>query len=84
MNILDQANKIVNNRSEEKERMYGNFDNGMERAAEILTAMTGRPVDAVAYIGALTANVLRLGAVPHILNLIIKHCTISGIALNRC
>ena len=28
MNILDQANKIVNNRSEEKERMYGNFDNG--------------------------------------------------------
>jgi len=47
MNILDQANKIVNNRSEEKERMYGNFDNGMERAAEILTAMTGRPVDAV-------------------------------------
>ncbi len=32
MNILDQANKIVNNRSEEKERMYGNFDNGMDFA----------------------------------------------------
>lgn len=67
MNILDQANKIVNNRSEEKERMYGNFDNGMERAAEILTAMTGRPVDAVAYIGALTANGRAVGAV-HIIN----------------
>lgn len=55
MNILDQANKIVNNRSEEKERMYGNFDNGMERAAEILTAMTGRPVDAVFMYKALIA-----------------------------
>ena len=29
-------------------------------------------------------NVLRLGAVPHITNLIINHCTLSGIALNRC
>jgi hypothetical protein len=29
-------------------------------------------------------NGLRLGAVPHITNLIINHCTFSGIALNRC
>lgn len=46
MNILQKANEIVNNRSEEKERMYGNFDEGMERAAEILTAMTGETLDA--------------------------------------
>jgi hypothetical protein len=32
----------------------------------------------------LAGNVLRLGAVPHITNLIINHCTLSGIALNRC
>jgi hypothetical protein len=30
------------------------------------------------------ANVLRLCAVPHSLNLFINHCTLSGIALNRC
>jgi len=29
-------------------------------------------------------NVLRLSAVPHITNLIINHCTPSGIAPNRC
>jgi len=46
MNILEQANQIVNNRLEEKERMYGDFDKGMERAAEILTAMTGETLDA--------------------------------------
>ena len=34
-NILDRANKIVNERSEEKERMYGPFGESMERAAAI-------------------------------------------------
>lgn len=47
MNILKQANEIVNERSEEKERQYGDFDEGMERAAKILTAMTGEPLDAI-------------------------------------
>ena len=42
MNILEKANNIVNERSEEKERMYGKFDDGMDRAADILTAMTGQ------------------------------------------
>lgn len=46
MNILEEANKIVNERSEEKDRMYGDFDEGMKRAAEILSAMTGRVSDA--------------------------------------
>jgi len=35
MNILDEANKIINMRSEEKERMYGPIDEGMEIAAQI-------------------------------------------------
>lgn len=34
-NILDRANKIVNERSEEKERSYGPFDESMAKAAAI-------------------------------------------------
>lgn len=44
MNILDEANKIVNERSEEKERQYGPFSEGMERAAKILEGMVGKPI----------------------------------------
>lgn len=40
MNILKKANKIVNKRSEEKERQYGNFDKSMELVARIFNAMT--------------------------------------------
>jgi hypothetical protein len=46
MNILEEANKIVNLRSEEKERMYGPFSEGMQRAALILSGMVGYEVDA--------------------------------------
>lgn len=46
MNILEKANEIVNLRSEEKERMYGPFEEGMERAAKILSGMTGNNFDA--------------------------------------
>jgi DNA-binding protein H-NS len=46
MNILEEANKIVNERSEEKERQYGPFSEGMERAAKILEGMTGQPISA--------------------------------------
>jgi hypothetical protein len=42
MNILEEANKIINERSEEKERMYGPFEEGMERAAAIASASTGK------------------------------------------
>jgi len=41
-NILLEANKIINERSEEKERQYGPFSEGMERAASIASGMTGR------------------------------------------
>ena len=46
MNILEKANEIVNLRSEEKERQYGPFEEGMERAAQLFNAMTGLNVDA--------------------------------------
>ena len=38
MNILEKADQIVNRRSEEKERMYGQFSKSMERAAAIYNA----------------------------------------------
>jgi hypothetical protein len=40
MNILYQANQIINCRSEEKDRMYGPMDKGMEIAAEIFNLIT--------------------------------------------
>ena len=43
-NILHEANEIVNERSEEKERMYGPFSEGMERAAKIASGMSGKDV----------------------------------------
>lgn len=46
MNILDEANKIVNERSEEKERSYGSFSDGMKRAASIASGMTGKNITA--------------------------------------
>lgn len=42
MNILKEANKIINERSEEKERQYGPFSEGMERAAQIASGCTGK------------------------------------------
>jgi hypothetical protein len=46
MNILEKANEIVNLRSEEKERSYGPFSEGMERAAMIMKGMTGKDMTA--------------------------------------
>ena len=46
MNILEEANKIVNERSEEKTRQYGPFGEGMERAAQIASGATGKALDA--------------------------------------
>lgn len=46
MNILKEADDIVNNRSEEKERMYGPFEEGMDRAAMIASGMTGKDLNA--------------------------------------
>lgn len=42
--ILQEADEIVNNRSEEKDRMYGPFSEGMDRAASIFNGMTGLEV----------------------------------------
>lgn len=44
--ILAQAHDIIRNRSEEKTREYGSFSEGMERAASIATASTGKNITA--------------------------------------
>ena len=41
-NILKNADEIINNRSEEKERQYGPLGEGFERAAMIASGMSGR------------------------------------------
>ncbi len=46
MNILKEANRIVNERSEEKSRQYGPFEEGMERCAKIASGMTGKDLKA--------------------------------------
>jgi hypothetical protein len=44
MNILEKANEIVNLRSEEKEREYGPFEEGMEKAANIASIMCSKKI----------------------------------------
>lgn len=44
MNILEKANEIVNLRSEEKERMYGPFEDGMKKASEIASLMSSKEI----------------------------------------
>jgi hypothetical protein len=54
-NILKEAHKIVYERTEEKSRQYGPFEEGMQRAAQILNGMTGLNVDAKVMYKALIA-----------------------------
>lgn len=44
MNILLKANEIVFDRSEEKERFYGPFEEGMERAARIASELCNKEI----------------------------------------
>ena len=45
--ILKQADDVVNHRSEEKERQYGPFSEGMERAAKIASGSYGKDFNAI-------------------------------------
>jgi hypothetical protein len=46
MNILEQANEIVFKRNEEKERMYGPYEEGMEQAAKIASLLSRKDITA--------------------------------------
>ena len=54
-NILLQASGIIYNRSEESDRNYGPFSEGMERAASIASGMSGKDMDARDMFNALIA-----------------------------
>lgn len=41
MNILKEADKIVNQRSEEKERQYGSFGESMDKMRDLFNGMSG-------------------------------------------
>ena len=47
MNILEKANEIVNLRSEEKEREYGPFEEGMQKAAKIASLLSSKDITTV-------------------------------------
>lgn len=44
MNILQKANEIVFERSEEKERQYGPFEASMEKASKVATELCGKEI----------------------------------------
>ena len=44
MNILQKANEIVNLRSEEKERTYGDFHLSMEKTAKLASIMSAKEI----------------------------------------
>lgn len=46
VNILAEADRIVNGRSDEKTRAYGDFPTSMERAAMMASLMTGKAISA--------------------------------------
>lgn len=46
-NILKHADQIINERSEEKERQYGPFMECNQKAAEIASIITGKPLTAL-------------------------------------
>lgn len=47
MNILKKANQIVNERSEEKTRMYGDFHESMKKTASIASLMSNKNISTV-------------------------------------
>ena len=47
MNILKKADQIVNERSEEKERMYGDFHECMQKTADMASLMSNKEISIV-------------------------------------
>lgn len=44
MNILKMADEIVNERKEEKERQYGDFEESMNKAANLASFISGKEI----------------------------------------
>ena len=44
MNILKEAQKIIFDRAEEKERQYGNIDNSIAKAARVASELCNKEI----------------------------------------
>lgn len=42
--ILEEAHEIVNERSEERDRRYGDFDESMDKMSKLATIMCGKEI----------------------------------------
>ena len=82
MNILDKANEIINERSEEKERQYGPFSEGMKRATAIFNGMTGLDLKPEEMFKALVALKLSRESFMHKEDNLLDACAYLG-ALNN-
>lgn len=65
MNILKKADQIVNERSEEKERQYGPFNETMDRMRDLFNLMTGLKLETKHMFQALIALKLSREAYAH-------------------
>jgi hypothetical protein len=65
MTILQEANKIIYERSEEKERQYGPMQEGMEEAAQIASLLSRKEITAVDMYNAMIALKLSRQAYNH-------------------
>jgi hypothetical protein len=65
MNILQEANKIIYERSEEKERQYGPMQEGMQEAAKIASLLSRKELTAVDMYNAMIALKLSRQAYNH-------------------
>ena len=76
--ILQQADSIINDRSEEKERMYGPFSEGMRRAAMIATGMTGKEFTGSDIYAAMVALKLSLPLISYKQDNLLDACAYLG------
>lgn len=44
MSILEEAHEIVNNRSEERDRRYGDFDESMDKMSKLATVLCNKEI----------------------------------------
>lgn len=44
MNIFEEADSIINDRNQEKERQYGPIDDGLKSTANIASEITGKDI----------------------------------------
>ena len=65
MNILEEADNIVNKRSQEKQRQYGDFSKSMEKSAKLASLLINKEITTVDMFNCLIALKLSREAYSH-------------------